>query len=209
MKFSLVVVFAVAAAASSPLEAQSCAQVVSRGSNLSREVADAEALRLLASAQRQPTPYDLCRTIGEAIDMARSVGTARVVLETASSLHSDFELTEVLVAAATRGLLEERTADAFFTAAQGIENDYQLRRALSAAIRVAASSPSVLQRLLRESSAIVDDYQLATLLTDVARATPITGADRERYLSVARTLRSEWEYRRAMNALTSRERASR
>jgi hypothetical protein len=206
MKFPLLVVLAVAAAGSSSLEAQSCAQVVSRSASLSREQADAEALRIVANARRQVTAYDLCRTLGEAIDMTRSVSTARVVLEAAAGLRGDFERAEVLVAAAARGLLEERTSDAYFTTAQGIQDDFQQRRALSAAIRVAASSPLVLQRILRESAGIDDDYQLATLLTDVAQATPLIGADRERYLSVARTLRSEWEYRRATNALTARTR---
>jgi hypothetical protein len=209
MKFPLLVVLAVSAAASATVEAQSCAHVASRSASLSREAADAEALRIVANARRHVTAYDLCRTLGEAIDMTRSVSTARVVLEAAAGLRGDFERAEVLVTAAGRGLLEERTSDAFFTVARGIEDDYQLRRALSAAIRVATSSPPVLQQILSGSVAIDDDYQLATLLTDVAQATPLTGADRERYLSVARMLRSDWEYRRATSALSARSGALR
>lgn len=204
MKFPLVLVVAAAAIANSPLDAQSCAQVLSPSISVSREQADAEALRILSNVRRQTTEYDLCRTLGAAIDMTRSASTARLVLDAAAGLRGDFELAEVLVAAAGRGLLEERTSDAFFTAAEGIEDDYQLRRALSAAIRVAASSPPVLQRLLRASENIADDYQLASLLTDVAQASPIAGSDRDRYLAAARTLQSEWEYRRATNALARR-----
>lgn len=210
MKFPLVVIIAVVAAASSSLHAQSCAQAASRSATLSREQADAEALRILTRADRQLTEYDLCRTLGAAIDVTRSVTTARMVLDAAARLRGDFELTEVLVVAAGRGLLEEKTADAFFVAAREIEDDYQLRRALSAAIHVAASSPAVLQGLLRASTAIADDYQLASLLTDIAQGTPISDADRERYLAAARTLQSDWEYRRAANALAAaRQRTSR
>ena len=203
MKFPLVALIAVAAAATSPLHAQSCAEVVSRSATLAREDADAEALRILARARRAVTEYELCRTLGAAIDMTRSVSTARMVLEAASGLRGDFELTEVLIAASRRGLLDDRTSETFFSAAERIEDDYQLRRVLSAGIRVAASSPPVLQRLLRASVGIADDYQLASLLIEVAQAMPIAGTDREHYLAAARTLQSDWEYRRVTNALAA------
>ena len=209
MKFPLIVVLAVASAFVAPLQAQSCAQGVSPNAALAREEADSRALRILAGASGLSNTYDLCRRLGEAIELTRSVATARMVFDLAAGLRGDFELAEILIAAAGRGLLDERTSEGFFAAARRIEDDFQLRRALSAAIPRAASSPQVLQALLRASGGIADDYQLASLLIDVVRATPRAATERDRFLAAASALQNEWEYRRVTNALAARDGASR
>ena len=49
---------------------------------------------------------------------------------------------------------------------------------------------------------VEDDFQLASLLVAVARSATVTASTRELYGTAARTLQNQWEYRRAMNALT-------
>lgn len=197
----LAVLVALGASVPRTLFGQSCATSISSAGSSSREDADRDAQQLIADARRFSNDFDKCRTLAQAIDRTRSATTASALFAAASTLRGEFELAEVLVSASGRGLLEERTAAAFLSAAAQLESDYQLQRVLSAALRIAARTPALVPGILRASSTIEDDYQLASLLIDVAATVPVAGATRDLYISAARTLQNEWEYRRAMDAL--------
>lgn len=184
--------------------AQSCALTATRISALSREESDRQAQQIVSDARRIANDFDKCRTLATAIDRTRSATTANMLFNTVASLRGDFEIAELLVAAGARGLLESRTAMTFFGAADRIENDFQLYRALSAALRSATDKQSLAPAILRSSEGIADDYQLASLLTEIAAAVPIIGDLREQYLGVAKTLQSDWEYKRATDAASRR-----
>jgi hypothetical protein len=181
---------------------QSCAVITSQTSSLSREESDSQARGTIADARRFTGDFDKCRTLAVAVQQTRSVTTAKLLFEAAAGLHGDYELAEILVASAERGLLEERTADAYFATARGLASDFQLARVLGAALRARSTNTAIVQGILRSATAVEDDFQLASLLVEVARSATVTGSTRELYGTAARTLQNQWEYRRAMNALT-------
>lgn len=201
----LATAFAASAVPMTPLALaaqQSCAVVASQTSSLSREESDGQARGTIADARRFTGDFDKCRTLALAIHQTRSVTTAKLLFDAATGLEGAYELAEILVASADRGLLEERTADAFFSTARGINSDFQLARVLGAALRAAPANAAVVQGILRTATLVEDDFQLASLLVAVARSATVTASTRELYGTAARTLQNQWEYRRAMNALT-------
>ena len=183
------------------VDAQDSCAVLTTTTSLSREESDAEARRTIAEARRAADDYDKCRTLALGINQTRSVSTANLLFEAATSLRGEYELAEILSSAAARGLLEERTAVAYFAAVGSLEDDFQHARALGAALRAGATKPAIVQAILRSATGIQDDYQLASVLVAVARAAPVTAETRELYGAAARTLQNRWEYRRAMGAL--------
>ena len=190
--------------------AQSCASTaVASPRGQSREAADGDAQFAIENARRFTSDFEKCRALGRALGQTRRVETASSFFDAAGTLRGEFELAEVLIAAAQRGLLEGGTAPAFFRAAEKITADFQLRRVLSAALRAGASTPAIVSGILHAAPTIEQDDELASLLVEIAGAAPLTGALRDVYIEAAKGVQSEWEHNRVMQALASqRERGT-
>jgi hypothetical protein len=59
--------------------------------------------------------------------------------------------------------------------------------------------------LLRASTSISSDFELASLLVEFAHAVPVRGELRELYLKATRSISSDFEYRRALQALLEQD----
>ena len=201
---------AVFPAAPAVLDAQSCAYAASATAQQTREEADRDAQLSIEGARRALLDFDKCRQLGAAIPKTRRVATANKLFSAAATLRGEFEIAELLVVSAQRGLLEVGTAPAFFLTARKITADLQMRRVLSAALHAQKESPAIAAHVLRAAPSIAQDYELASLLVEVAAAVPITGDLLAPYLAATRTLQNSAERKRAMEALSAtRDTASR
>jgi hypothetical protein len=102
--------------------------------------------------------------------------------------------------------VDSLSSESYFKAVEEISSDYERRRTLSGLLKQRPESPRVLAGVLKASVNIDSDYELASLLVEFARAVPVRGELRELYLKATRTIASDWEYRRALNALVDQDR---
>jgi hypothetical protein len=87
-----------------------------------------------------------------------------------------------------------------------LSSDFERRRTLSALLKERPDSPAVLAGVLRSSTSISSDFELATLLVEFAGAAQVRGELRELYLKATRSISSDFEYRRALQALLEQDR---
>ena len=121
---------------------------------------------------------------------------ARVLTSAGKAVTSDYEMAEMLVAAAPQAMQDPAARHAFGTAAATIESDYELRRALTAALTRADAAGAV--DLLKPAGKLSSDFERAEFLLQwlrtgtlepaladfLARTTEIGSAfDRERVLA--------------------------
>jgi hypothetical protein len=124
------------------------------------------------------------------------------LLVSASSMTSDYERAEFLIAVVDRAaLLENSDAAAFFKAADGLHTDYEHHRVLSAALKKGKSSRAMIEGRLKSARSLDADYECASLLVEVAGAVTIDDRLRPLFEDAANTLKSEYEYGRAMSAI--------
>jgi beta-lactamase regulating signal transducer with metallopeptidase domain len=115
-------------------------------------------------------------------------------------ISSDFELTELLIAAGNTLTFSTAEWDAYFQAFESVSSDFEHRRGLS----VAADSnlpPEILARLLRSSDRIGSSFELASLLLHVNDRYKLEGEVRDAYLDAARQISSTYEKNRVLEAL--------
>ena len=189
------------------LEAQHCAPAAIAVMAADNETADREARAAIATAARMDTDWERCRSLAQALRHTRAVETAKAFFEATRMITGDYEVAELLIAAATRGLVEDRTQEAFFAALARLESDFERRRALTPLVRARGVTPSTLAGVLRAASAIESDYEAASLLVDVAGYHALGGELRDLYVAAARGLQTDWEYHRALQALSSPRRS--
>lgn len=181
-------------------DAQTCAQSGLGGTPVSEgRPTDAMARELIGLARKATTDYDRCRLLARALPGVRTRSAAADWYIALRGVTNEFELAELLLAAARSGLLESPGPEAYFFSARRITNAWELRRVLNAAL--ASRSTAVHAQLLRTAPAIGADYELASLLVEFARAHPVRGELRDAFVEASKQIRSEWEQERALNAL--------
>jgi len=123
-------------------------------------------------------------------------------------IESDFELGQVLQAAAARYAIDGVVAPAYAEAATAIESDFELHRALSAALAqggLGRTSAALLLRAAtpgRDGRGIDSDFEQASLLIEVPRATA-DGVGPVFFESVG-SIGSSFERKRVLTSLASR-----
>jgi hypothetical protein len=193
------------------------------GGSMTSDFERAELLRTLAKqgpmsdrvtraaidvAHRMSSDFEKRRALSAGLESVATPGSRLALFNAASTLTSDFELAELLIAAQRRNLVDSVSADAYFRAVEELSSDFERRRTLTALLKQRPESNRVLTGLLRASASINSDFELASLLVDFARTVPVRGELRELYLKATRTINSDWEYRRAVQALVDQDRTS-
>lgn len=129
----------------------------------------------------------------------------RALAQAGREVGSDFELRQVLTAAAESQPLSGPTAVAYAEAARAIGSDFELRTALAALVDKGQLGPLSLTAVLRTARTVGSDFELATLLTEVARKTNLTDPEvRRAYVEAVGEIGSDFELRKALTALVER-----
>jgi hypothetical protein len=150
--------------------------------------------------------YERRRVLDVAVRASSQAAVVTLALELARTMSSDYERTELLVAASPHAGGTPRVA--FFEAVDGIRSDYERRRALSAVLRDSLDA-AVVSDVLKAAQVMSSDYERAELLVQVARGQRVEGAVRDLYLATADGIRSQYDQDRSLAALTRRDRRAR
>jgi beta-lactamase regulating signal transducer with metallopeptidase domain len=151
--------------------------------------------------------YERRRVLNAAVVPAALESVVSTALELAGTLDSDYELAELLIAAAPH--VGGTSVAPFFQAVGGFRSDYERRRALTALLQRDDLDAAVLGSVLRASQAMSSDYDRAELLLAVARGRRIAGPLRDLYLAAVDGLRSQYDQDRALAGLARGERQPR
>lgn len=129
----------------------------------------------------------------------------RALEQAGREVGSDYELRQVLVAAANSQTLAGASALAYTGAAREIGSDFELRNALSALLEKGRLDPRILTAALRTAREIGSDYELATLLVEAAKKSGLGDpAVRRAYAEAVGEIGSDYETRRALSAMAQR-----
>lgn len=171
-------------------------------------VSDRVARAMIAVAHSMNSDYEKRRALSAGLESVSTAEAKAAFFTAASTMRSNYELAELLIAAQRRSLVDSLSSDAYFRAVGRLNSDYERRRTLSALMKLRPASPEILSGVLRSSESINSDYELASLLVEFAKTVDVRGPLREQYLKATRTLNSDYEYRRALQALLEQDRRS-
>ena len=160
---------------------------------------------VLGVAQRMSSDFEKRRALSAGLESVSTPESRMALFSVASTMSSSFELAELLIAAQRRSLVDSVSSDAYFRAVGRLTSDHERRRTLSALLKQRPESPIVLAGVLRSSASINSDFELASLLVEFARLVPVRGQLRELYLQATRSITSDHEYRRALQALLEQD----
>jgi len=161
---------------------------------------------VISVAHGMSSDYEKRRALSAGLESVNSIESRNALFTVASTMSSNYELAELLIAAQQRSMVDSLSRTAYFRAVNRLTSDYEHRRTLSALLKQKPESPAVLADVLRSSEDIASDYELATLLVEFTRVVPVRGELRELYLKAARSINSDHEYRRALQALLEQDR---
>ena len=156
-------------------------------------------------ALRMSSDYEKRRALSAVLNAVTSPQSRAAVFQAATSMSSDYERAELLIAAQQRKFVDSVSSNEYFRAVERMSSDYERRRTLSALLGQRPASPAVLEGVLRASQSISSDFELATLLVEFASVTPVRGELRALYLKATRSISSDFEYRRALQALLEQD----
>lgn len=171
-----------------------------------RPMSDRITRATIGVATRMSSDYEKKRVLTAGLASVTSAESRAALFNTASTMSSNYELAEVLIAAQNRALVDSLSSDAYFRAVGRINSDYERRRTLSSLLKQRPTAPNILAGVLRTSTSIQSDHELANLLVEFARTTAVRGTLRDLYLTATRTINSDHEYRRTLQALLDQDR---
>lgn len=130
----------------------------------------------------------------------------RVIALAGSKVRSDYEIAQILVAAATTyGLPDAGVRSDFLRAVAAIKSDYEHNRALHALLDRSQPTEAEAGAILSSVSTIGSDYELSRTLVDLADRKLVTPPLFDQYLDDAARIKSDYERSRSLQALLSSE----
>ena len=162
----------------------------------------------IAVAQRLSSDFEKRRALSAGLESVNTVEARNALFMAASTMSSNFELAELLIAAQQRIAVDSLSRAAYFRAVDRIGSDFEHRRTLSALLKQRPTSQAVLSDVLRSSEFIDSDHEQANLLVEFSRTVAVRGELRTLYLKAARSIGSDHEYRRALQALLEQDKAT-
>lgn len=181
------------------------AEILRAVSSKQGPVNDRAARAMISVASGMSSDYEKRRALSAGLESLSTIESRTALFSAASTMSSNYELAEFLIAAQRRSLVDSLTSESYFRAVSRLNSDYERRRTLSALMKLRPSSPQVLSGVLRSSESISSDYELASLLVEFAKTVPVRGGLREQYLKATRNISSDYEYRRALQALLEQD----
>jgi hypothetical protein len=173
-----------------------------------RPMSDRIARAAIAVANRMSSDYEKKRSLTAGLAAVTSAESRSALFQTASTMSSSYELAEVLIAAQSRFAVDSLSSEAYFRAVGRISSDYERRRTLSSLLKQKPTATNVLAGVLRTGTFIRSDHELANLLVEFARTIPVRGELRELYLAATKSISSDHEYRRTLQALLEQDRSA-
>jgi hypothetical protein len=165
------------------------------------------------AAQTIGSDFELRRTLAALLERGDLGGDVLdTVLEAARTIGSDFEVAELLVTLLARYPAGRAFPDTFFEIAATVDSDFELRRALGAFLERddlarddADRWGDQLDEVLAAAANIGSDFEAVELLTATARRYPAGRPLPRVYFDVAKTVGSDFELRRALQAALDRD----
>jgi beta-lactamase regulating signal transducer with metallopeptidase domain len=125
----------------------------------------------------------------------------RAVREAGRSVHSDYELAEILIALAGDGLVDKSLQAAYVEAIGSIDSDYERRRALTPLLKQPTLDPGLAPALFKAATGIKSDYELAELLLDISSRFAVDEKTRPDFFLAVNSIGSDYEQRRVLGTL--------
>ena len=136
-----------------------------------------------------------------------SASLTRTLALAASLIGSDFELSQTLRVAAPGAALETSTVQAYVDAANDIHSDFERRRALVALLQVGGAAAGTGDLVLRSAARMGSDFEKGIVLRSALETPTLDHPDA--LLPALRTMRSDFEKRRVVNAVHGSPRSQR
>jgi beta-lactamase regulating signal transducer with metallopeptidase domain len=165
-------------------------------------------------AYHSPLFLDALTTVGSDFEQRRVLDSvvkerdlsdenlARALKMGAEGIHSDFELAELLTAAARRHRIQGPVVQPWLDALDTIDSDFEFRRAAEEPLHRGELDKAAVVQLLRTAERNVNsDFEMSELLQTVADNYEVDGDLREAYMQASRSIRSQHESRRALSAI--------
>jgi beta-lactamase regulating signal transducer with metallopeptidase domain len=121
---------------------------------------------------------------------------------------SDYELAQLLIAAAERLPNDEASRAAYFDAASAIGSDYEVRRVYATMLKRGPVASAVLGRILAKAKGISSDYELSELLLQIMAQQPLDESNRAPFFAAVNTIGSGYEQGRVLKAVIGKGGAS-
>jgi hypothetical protein len=129
----------------------------------------------------------------------------RSALDSASTIESDYELTELLIALGKYQTLTPAATDAYVAATLTIDSDYELRRALTPALATSTPlSSTVVRDVLKAAHGIDSDYEMAQFLIAVVSKQKLDDTGRVALFTAVDSVHSDYERGRVLKAIAVR-----
>ncbi|NNF08211.1 MAG: hypothetical protein HKN21_15715, partial [Candidatus Eisenbacteria bacterium] len=126
-----------------------------------------------------------------------------LVMKTAKTLESDYELAETLTKVSRENNLTGNQVEDFLKLANQLDSDYDFGRVMESLLKHQDTTPALARRIIVSAKENLDsDYELAQLLLRVNKEIHVRDDARleELYLHAAQSLGSEWERGRVLDA---------
>lgn len=166
------------------------------------EAGGAEAVLAVIDRLPADASYVRRRYYQELLEQApQSAGLLTLVTERVQrDALGDYDRAQVLTRVAASAAATDAARAAVAAASRSIRGDYEQSRVLTAAMDSPLSEP-VATAVLGAASDLGGDYERSRILAAVAAGGGVTAATSERYLALAREMRSAYEQQRALSAL--------
>ena len=156
----------------------------------------------LQGVEKIGSDYERRNALRGALAQATDPVCQTAILTAARGMSGDYEVAELLTAAASKLGAAPDPWGAWFTIADGIGSDFELRRSYEALLKNRQSPPSAVARLLRDAGAHFDsDFELGEVL---AGTVPRLGGDPSlvtSYVSATRDIGADFERGQALHEL--------
>jgi hypothetical protein len=123
-----------------------------------------------------------------------------------AGIRSDFELAELLIAAAADRPFSDRITAAFLGAAESLSSDYERRRVLAEILERADLTPGNVAAVVASAAELRSDFEKTELLVSLAHAQPASPEVQYAYLGAVAGIGSDHDRRRALEAIFVRGR---
>ena len=158
---------------------------------------------VLREVERLTSDHVQSKYLTVLVDSARLNDTeVRAVMKTASSsIASDHNLAQMLIALGKRGLVTPGVASEYVAATSTIQSSHDKRRTLQSVLMLEGLPSGTVVELLKATSTISSDHDRAEMLIATGKKGFPGGAARAAYLDAAAGIRSDHDKRRVLTRL--------
>lgn len=164
---------------------------------------DETRLAYVKATQTIDSDFERARTLKALLETPQSGPVVAAALKSASAMHSDFELAELLVKASRQQTLDPIGNTALVEASRGIDSAFERRRALTPLVERPALAGDVQAALLSSASDIDSDFERAELLSTMMKRQALTDAARPAFFAAVGKIDSDFERARTLKTMLS------